>query len=322
MGASGMRHIPRWLCAGAVLFGALGVSIPAHAETSHERILGAGELRTEILTIGTEDREPGTPLIVFLNALGSAMDTWDPVLEEVASFAAILAYNRPGIGGSESDGSLPTAGRVTRHLQELLAALEAAPPYILVGHSWGGPLALHFAGERPGDIVGLVLIDPPDWTQESIFPLDRPTLVAGGYDSTEVDSLIILRDSLVLEWVSSMEEWAAESPGIAAEWRAFHSFMSAPVAKRGVPPSPPVPVAILMSGRVEPLMQFSEDLVRAYRASRCRSFSHMLLGLEHSMLIVDTDSGHEMHVDSPLLVSETIQRFALINADSGVGLPE
>jgi len=105
-----------------------------------------------------------------------------------------------------------------------------------------------------------------------------------------------------------MDEWAARSPGLAAEWRVFRSVMLAPVAERGMPSSPRVPTAILVAGRVEPLMQFSEDLVRAYRASRYRSFSRLVLDLPGSMLIVDTDAGHEIHVDDPALVSEAIRR--------------
>jgi pimeloyl-ACP methyl ester carboxylesterase len=246
--------------------------------------------------------------VIFQSGLGSTMETWDAVIEEVKSFAAVLAYDRPGTGASDGDGTPPTVPRVSAHLQELLSVLAAPPPYVLVGHSWGGPLVQHFAGEHPGDVAGLVLIDPTDWTQEGLFPIDRAALADRGFDGARVDSLIARRDSVVLEWESWMDEWAARSPGIAAEWRVFKSVMLAPVAERGIPSSPQVPTAILVAGRVEPLMQFSEDLVRAYRASRYRSFSRLILDLPGSMLIVDTDAGHEIHVDDPALVSEAIRR--------------
>lgn len=316
-----MKNFPLCLFAITVLFMNLGGPLPAQCEVSRQRILEVGELPTEILAIGIEDRRPGEPLVIFQNALGSTMETWDAVLEEVTSFAAVLAYNRPGIGASQSDGIPPTVARITKHLQELLSVLKASPPFILVGHSWGGPLILHFAGKHPGDVIGLVLIDPPDWTQEGIFPVDRATLAAQGYESAQVDSLVVRRDSLVLEWESSMEEWAAKSPGVADEWHVFKSFISAPLAERGMPLSPPGPITILVAGRVEPMMQFSEDMVRAYRASRYRSFSRLILNLKKSMLIVDTDAGHEMHVDNPTLVSEAIRRFILHSGGLNIKLP-
>jgi pimeloyl-ACP methyl ester carboxylesterase len=297
-----------WASAITVLFLALGGPASARCEVSRQRIVDVGDIRTGILTVGIEDRGPGEPLVIFQNGIGSTMETWDAVIEEVTSFAAVLAYDRPGIGASDGNRTPPTVARVSEHLQELLSVLDAAPPYILVGHSWGGPLIQHFAAEHPGDVTGLVFIDPTDWTQEGIFPIDRATLAARGFNSAQVDSLVVLRDSLVLEWESSMDEWAAQSPGIAAEWRVFKSVMFAPVAERGLPSPPPVPTAILVAGRIEPLMQFSEDLVRAYRASRYRSFSRLILDLPKSMLIVDTDSGHEIHVDDPTLVSEAIRR--------------
>jgi pimeloyl-ACP methyl ester carboxylesterase len=306
-----MNNSPLWLSVITILFLALGEPLPAQCEVLQRRIVDVGGLRTGILTVGIEDRKQGEHLLIFQNGIGSTMEMWDAVIKEVASFAAVLAYDRPGIGASDSDSTRPTFVRVSEHLHQLLSVLKAAPPYILVGHSWGGPLVEHFACEHRGDVTGLIFIDPPDWTQEGIFPLDRATLAARGFNSAQVDSMVVLRDSLVLDWKSWMDEWSAQSPGIAADWQVFKSFMSAPVDERGLPSSPPVPTAILVAGRIEPMMQFSEDLVRAYRASRYRSFSRLILDLPNSMLIIDTGTGHEIPVEDPTLVSEVIRRVIL-----------
>jgi len=39
----------------------------------------------------------------------------------------------------------------------------APPPYLLVRHSWGGPLVRAFSGLFPKDVAGLVLVDPTDF---------------------------------------------------------------------------------------------------------------------------------------------------------------
>jgi pimeloyl-ACP methyl ester carboxylesterase len=292
----------------SVQFLTLNEPLAAQPTVSPQRNVNVGNLRTRILTIGIEDRKPGEPVVIFQNGLGSTMATWDAVIEEVVPFAAVLAYDRPGTGESEGDSNPPTFQRVSLHLQELLSVLETPPPYVLVGHSWGGPLIQHYASEHPADVVGLVFVDPTDWTQEGIFPVDRAALSSQGFNEAQVDSLVMLRDSLVLEWQSSMDEWAADSPGVAAEWQVFKSFMSSPSAERELPLSLRVPTTILVAGRIEPLMQFPENLVTAYRASRYKSFSHLILNLPEAMLIIDTDVGHEIHVEDPTLVSEAIRR--------------
>ena len=43
----------------------------------------------------------GPVTVVFESGLGDGMDTWEPVFDQVSSFATTFAYDRPGYGGSE-----------------------------------------------------------------------------------------------------------------------------------------------------------------------------------------------------------------------------
>ena len=87
---------------------------------------------------GFDALDPGTPVVVFESGFGSQVWVWDSILSSVAEFAPVLAYERSGIGQSEWDGLPSTPERVVTRLQRLLAELEIPPPYVLVGHSWGG----------------------------------------------------------------------------------------------------------------------------------------------------------------------------------------
>ena len=58
------------------------------------------------------------------------------------------------------------ARQIARELHTALANAGVAPPYILVGHSLGGPLIRVFAGMYPGEVNGMVLVDP---TQEEFI---------------------------------------------------------------------------------------------------------------------------------------------------------
>ena len=48
-----------------------------------------------------------------------------------------------------------------------MGILDVDPPYVLVGHSWGGPLILYYAGRYPHDVVGMVYLDP---TEPDLMP--------------------------------------------------------------------------------------------------------------------------------------------------------
>jgi pimeloyl-ACP methyl ester carboxylesterase len=49
---------------------------------------------------------------------------------------------------------------MTKTLASLLEKAQILPPYLLVGHSFGGLLIRAFAHERPDQVAGLVLVDP------------------------------------------------------------------------------------------------------------------------------------------------------------------
>ena len=110
------------------------------------------------------------PPVVFDAALGASSLSWTCVLPEVAAFARACAFDRAGFGWSDA-GPLPrTTGRIVEELRALLAAAAVPPPYILVGHSFGGLTARLFLQRFPQDVAGLVLLDPAypeDWVSPS-----------------------------------------------------------------------------------------------------------------------------------------------------------
>jgi len=112
----------------------------------------------------------GHSTVVFESGSGSPLETWARVQPEVSKFARTISYDRAG-NGLSTKGATPRDGR--RIATELHAALRNAhmpAPYILVGHSLGGPYIRVFAGMYPDDVAGLVLVDP---TQEELIAWDK-----------------------------------------------------------------------------------------------------------------------------------------------------
>jgi pimeloyl-ACP methyl ester carboxylesterase len=118
----------------------------------------------------------GGPSVVFDAALGASSLSWTLVQPAVARETLACAYDRAGFAWSEG-GPLPrTAGRMAAELRQLLAGADVPPPFVLVGHSFGGLVAQVFAARHRDETAGLVLVDaahPEDWTTPSAADRQR-----------------------------------------------------------------------------------------------------------------------------------------------------
>jgi pimeloyl-ACP methyl ester carboxylesterase len=102
----------------------------------------------------------GAPTVIFDAALGASSLSWSLVQPAVARVTRACAYDRAGFGWSDA-GPLPrTAGRIADELHELLRRAAVGPPYVLVGHSFGGLVMRLFAARHREEVAGLVLIEP------------------------------------------------------------------------------------------------------------------------------------------------------------------
>jgi pimeloyl-ACP methyl ester carboxylesterase len=109
----------------------------------------------------------GAPTVVLVNGSGGPLACWMRVFDGIAAHTTTLAYNRPGIGRSARPDRNQTAGEMVVSLRRLLATLQLPPPYVLVGHSFGGLVAQLFARLHPAQTAGVVLLEataPQDLT--------------------------------------------------------------------------------------------------------------------------------------------------------------
>lgn len=102
----------------------------------------------------------GNPTVLLESGFGADAGAWYGVQPELSRTTRVCAYDRAGYGDSDP-GPLPRDGAsIARDLDQALRAANIQGPYIVVGHSAGGLYARIFAARRPGDIDGLVLLDP------------------------------------------------------------------------------------------------------------------------------------------------------------------
>jgi pimeloyl-ACP methyl ester carboxylesterase len=100
---------------------------------------------------------------VLFDAGGSDWSViWALVQPAVATNARACAYDRAGLGYSDSDPGPRTPFAIADDLHKLIRAAELPRPLILVGHSLGGFNLKLYAALYPNDVAGLVLIDPSE----------------------------------------------------------------------------------------------------------------------------------------------------------------
>jgi pimeloyl-ACP methyl ester carboxylesterase len=108
----------------------------------------------------------GSPAVVMDAALGGSSISWSLIQPAIARVTRACSYDRAGFGWSEAGPMPRTAGRIAGELHVLLERGGVTPPYVLVGHSFGGLVTRIFAARYAGETAALILVDPAhpeDW---------------------------------------------------------------------------------------------------------------------------------------------------------------
>lgn len=135
--------------------GCTGLPQPSELFPPPGQMVDVGGYKMHIQSSGS-----GSPTIVMLSGSADFSLTWALVAPEIAKTHRVCTYDRAGLGWSEES---PAPRLMTFEAAELHTLLQNAgilPPYVLVSHSAGGVLARLFANTYPGEVVGMVFVDP------------------------------------------------------------------------------------------------------------------------------------------------------------------
>jgi pimeloyl-ACP methyl ester carboxylesterase len=267
------------------------------------RMVELDGLSIRAVTANLDARAPGQAVVVFESGGGAPLETWDPVFSEVARFAPVVAYDRAGTGRSEWNELPPTPERVTARLHRLLQQLGVAPPYLLVGHSWGGALVRYFAGNYPADVAAILYLDPTDITQSPADELAVFQWIGAG--AAERDAFYRLMEQSMT---------AAPAPLKAESVVAMSLFRSEPT-ERDLPPAPNVPTSVILAGQVNAppggLLPFdTEAHAQATLRDRVQRLRTWARDADGGRFVVADQAGHSIHTDDPDLVVDEIRRLA------------
>ena len=106
------------------------------------------------------DMGEGSPAVILESGLMSTVLTWQGIQRELAKFTRVVSYDRAGLGWSDAGPEPRNAARIVEELHSLLVHARIAPPYVVVGHSFGGLTMPLFAARYADEVCGVVLVDP------------------------------------------------------------------------------------------------------------------------------------------------------------------
>jgi pimeloyl-ACP methyl ester carboxylesterase len=265
----------------------------------------------------------GTPTVVFEAGAGGLGLSWELVRSVVAKVTRVVVYDRAGLGWSEPGPGPRAADGMAEELHLLLRKANIPGPYILVGHSLGGPIARQYAVKYPQEVVGLVMVDSAHEQQMRHFPEPlvrmansmkgmlgimklmsktglyalRPTLSPIG-DSGHLSSE--LRDQM--RGVMAANDSHAET--LIAETESVFSAAIRPVSTLG-----DLPLIVIRHGQLDvnavpPSLgpQVRDDYERAWEELQAEIASLSTRG----RLVVAEKSGHNIIYDEPEIIVQAV----------------
>ena len=151
---------------------ALRTDVPL--EVAESVVAAMGSQRGQLIDVGgyqlsAHVKGRGIPVVVLESAFGGGHELWSKVQDSIAEFTTVCSDDRAGLGWSDSVPGPRTFRDSVRDLHALLQGLTLPAPYVLVGHSIGGPLVLLYASTYAADMAGLVLVDSSHPDQRARF---------------------------------------------------------------------------------------------------------------------------------------------------------
>ena len=232
----------------------------------------------------------GSPSIVLLAGAGGPLDSWHKLYPDIEQLGTVFAYDRPGVGGSAKPREPQYGETVVAQLRQLLLAADVKPPFVLVGHSFGGLHANLFAREFADEVAGVLFLEAT--APEDVTGMKR-------YQSRLQRAFVGFLDRL------SPRDANDE---IRNEAETVKDILDAPAF-------PPVPVTVVSGGKRLPHWLMPEEAVRERERHQAGLAALSPLGER----VVAAGSGHFPQMSEPQVVIEALRRLVARSANAARG---
>ncbi|MFC3052555.1 alpha/beta fold hydrolase [Kordiimonas pumila] len=117
--------------------------------------------------------DTGLPTVVIETGSGEALPLFYWIQKGVSATTKVCSYDRAGLGWSEESGLPRDSKTVNEALHTLLNKAGIKRPFVFVGHSIAGLYNRDYIERYPGEVSGLVLLDPSHPRQGEVLNIDN-----------------------------------------------------------------------------------------------------------------------------------------------------
>ena len=277
----------------------------------------------------------GEPAVVVENGLGDFSFDWILVQSRVSRFTRICTYDRAGYAWSDPGPKPRTFAQLNLELHDALTKMGEHGPFVMVGHSFGGPVIRSFAMQYRSSVAGMVLVDaaheglhvgigggrtirlgegakgesipvPREETNAS----DKPTLRAEELpqELRKLDSMF----KVLPPDEQAMQLWAQQSPGVYDAENSETHWSEEYFAKWLATPQAGAlgDIPLIVVSRADGGYQDGESDIPAGQLENERKEGQAkLLLLSSSSRQIVIHSGHNMNLEAPEDISNAIREL-------------
>jgi pimeloyl-ACP methyl ester carboxylesterase len=270
------------------------------------QLIDMGGYRLHIHCEGT-----GSPVVILDAGLGDWSTHWTAVQNLLKTDTRVCSYDRAGYGWSDPGPRPRDSQRIVTELHSLLEKAGVPPPYVLVGHSFGGINMRLYASTYPAEAAGLVLVDA---SHPDSLPYRRNAFGTG--PATTSNQLMVSHyvepeeKNYPAEAKPAMEDNLLRTKASVTSRGEYRALGNSVQELQEAKPLGDIPLAVISRGKREwPAGEEGDVKEKTWQEQQAE-----LAQLSHlSAFVIAKNSGHHIHIDEPDLVAHMVHD--LIQAD-------
>lgn len=278
------------------------------------------------------------PTVILEAGVGDFSVEWSRVQPGIAKFARVCSYDRAGDGWSDLGPHPRTFRQLVSELHTMLERAQIAPPYVFVGHSFGGWVVRTYELTYPKEVAAMVLVEgggdnpirlAPDGKEVHASDLDRGRPVpavktSGPLREADIPPRALEqmtmglagaaataneppRNKLPIE-AQQMRTWAlGQVKHVASAVNGFDAeelTLLRTSRETGGYPYGDMPLMVLMRGKSD---EDGPDS-KKHAAEHLTQLESVAKMSRAGKLIVAQKSGHHIQIDEPELVIDAVMR--------------